>query len=94
MGQTSYRDLPFNSFIGNVAKTIILSTGSVMYTNKIFFKLNANLIWIGQHWTFSPIIDDVISPLLKCIFTDSLILNKDEVIPNIYEFDKYVKNDV
>jgi hypothetical protein len=69
------------------AKTIIISTGSVMYTNKIFFNLDANLIWIGQQWTLNHTNDHILSSLLKCIFTDSLFLNKDEILPKIKEFD-------
>jgi len=70
------------------AKTIVNSSGSIMYTNKQFFNLKANLIWIGNINSKYNTTDHIIEPLLKWIFTESLILNKDEILPQIKEFDK------
>jgi hypothetical protein len=71
------------------AKTIIFSVGSIMYTNKIFFNMNANLLWIGneEHWHDHIYNDIHIAPIVKSIYIQSVILNKNEIIPKIKEFD-------
>jgi hypothetical protein len=69
------------------AKTIIISNGAVLYTNKIFYNLSANIIWIGFKCPVNGCSDNIIAPSLKFIYVQSLILNKDEILPQIKELD-------
>jgi hypothetical protein len=69
------------------AKTIIISNGAILFTNKIFYNLNANIIYIAFKSHADGNIDDIISPSLKYIYVQSSILNKDEILPQIKELD-------
>jgi hypothetical protein len=75
------------------AKTIIVSSGSIMYTNKIFFNLSANLIWIGPNFSKNATTDVTLNLFLKNIFVESTVLDKDEILPKIKEFDIEVTSD-